>query len=191
MNVTISRPTRQILAVGLLVLVIVMVWSLLLQPILGLALGRQAEVSALSDRLAQLRAAEARVPLLGQRERIAAQQLKALDVLWSGPSRTAIAASMQDLVRAAAQQSGGVVSSTSMLPRKDTQGSDTLAVRARVEGTLDTLQHVLTIVDDTRPKLFVNDLTVSAAAPSSRDRPQQLSFEFSVSGYLAEAQHAH
>jgi hypothetical protein len=175
--------TRQGLAIALLILVTLLVWFALVGPILNLALSRQADVTILSGEAQELQSLENRAPTIGARKEAARAALQSLGVLWSGPNKVAIAASMQDLVRTAAQQSGGVVSSSSALTENDSGDAHMVGIRARVDGSIGTLQQVLRALDVARPRLFVTNLSISSAAPGTKDQPPQLSFEFSVAGY--------
>ena len=176
---------RQALAVGILAIMALFVWKLVVWPLVNLSVSRQTDVETLSDQLRDLRNMERRAPLLGKREQTAIGKLKTLDVFWSGPSEAAITASMQDIIRNAAQQSGGIVTSSAILTQSAATQHGMLAIRARVDGPLDTLVRVLSTVEAARPKLFVGSLAVSFVSPGTRDRPPQLSFEFSVSGYVS------
>ena len=190
MNATLSPRAKQGVALGILLLVILLVWNAIIWPSIDLAVARQSDVAALSIQVQQLREMERRAPSLGKREEAAVAGLQSLGVFWSGSSQASISAAMQDLIRSAAQQSGGVVSSSSALPPDSKVNAGMLGVRARVDGSLDTLQHVLAVIDGAGPKLFLSNLAVSAAAPATKEQPAQLSFEFSVSGYTTIAQRA-
>lgn len=188
MNPAPPLRVRQGFAVAILAVLLLVVWYSVIWPTLDLAVTRRAEIRALAERLHDLQAVERRAPTLERRERAAVSRLQSLGVFWSGPSAAAISAAMQDLIRTAAQQGGGLVNSSSALP--DTVESNAMmGVRARVDGTLDTLQHVLAAADSARPKLFLSNLAISMVAPATREHPTQISFEFSVSGYVT-ATHA-
>ena len=191
MNLALPLRARQGLAVGILLIAVMTLWNVVVWQVVSLPIAMQADVTALSTRLQDLRTVAHRAPTLTKREQAAVAGLQSLDVFWSGTSKSATLSAMHDLIRNAAQQSGGVVSSSSALATDEAAPHGMLGVRARVEGSLDTLQHVLTAIDAAHPKLFLGNLSVSVTVPGTRDRPPQLSFEFSVSGYFSGGQHAH
>jgi hypothetical protein len=187
MNQALPLWTRQGLAVGALATLLACLWGFVIWPVINLAVSRQADILALSSQLQELKAVATRRPIFVQREQHIAGQLQRLGLFWSGPNEGAIAASMQDLVRKSAQESGGIVTSTSTLPADATTAAGMLAIRARVEGSLATLQHVLGALEGATPRLFIDNLAISTVSPSTHDHPQQLSFEFSAAGYLASS----
>lgn len=188
---TLSSRTRQAIAVGILLSVVFIGWQCAIWPVLEMPLSREAQIADLSREWQFLSSMESQEPLLRRREQQATNELTALRVSWSGRSEIEIAAAIQDVIGTAAQQSGATVTSASMLPH--TAGSDaaTLSTRARVEGSVNALQTVMAAIDRARPRLFVDNLTVTTISPDTPERPQQLSFEFTVTGYLASAFHAH
>jgi len=191
MNPALPLWTRQSLAVGALAALLACLWGFVVWPVINLAVSRQADILALSRQLQEMKAVATRGPVFAQREQQITGQLQRLGLFWSGPNEGAIAASMQDLVRKSVQETGGIVTSTSTLPTDATKAAGMLAIRARVEGSLATLEHVLGALEGATPRLFIDNLAVSTVSPSTHDHPQQLSFEFSAAGYLASpVQHA-
>jgi general secretion pathway protein M len=185
---TLSRPVRQALAVTLLLVLLLAIWSLVVQPVLALASDRQADIASLSDQFTHLRAIAARRSALESRARTAAGQLAARNIFWSGPSQTAIAARVQDLVRNAAVPGGGQVVSFSESGTSAEAGFTRLSVRFRVEGTIQVLQRVLEAVQAARPALFVDNLVITPMdSAASTEHPPQLGMEVGIAGYLRAA----
>jgi hypothetical protein len=144
----------------------------------------------LSKQLHHLQATYSQADALGKREREGLTALKTLNVFWSGASEASMEVSIQDLIRSAAQQSGGTVISSSAMTANATSTPNRLIVRARIDGSLATLIHLLAVVDAQHPKLFVSNLAVSSVRPGTQDQPSQLSFELSVWGYVEGALYA-
>jgi hypothetical protein len=179
------------IALCMLALILGCLWSMVIGPLAGLVLSRQQSVDVLSERLDHLLAVDLQAPSLLGRQKSADAELHHLGIFWSGRDPSAIAAGMQEIIRSAARQSGGIVTSSSALANDISVQPGMLAVRARVEGPLDALKHVLEAVDEAKPRLFVDSLSVAVAAPATRDHPEQLSFEFSAAGYFAPFPNAH
>lgn len=175
---------RRALALAILVALPLMIWVAAVQPLINLVADRQREITDLSDRLARLKAAIARIPELKRSEAAAQQRLQAAGGIWTGTSEAALAAEMQNRLREAVSATKGVVKSTSQLRGADEQGLQTARIRFTVEGTLDTVQRTLSVIETARPVMFVDSLTIVAPATFPPDKPPQLGLDMEVVGYM-------
>lgn len=192
MNIMPNKLSRQATAIALLALLGLTAWVAVVQPIIALSSVRISEIADLNEQIASLRATAAHAPTLQEQRTGAIVAINARQAVWSGPDRSQIAVTMQDVLRAATQQGGGHVVSASMLGDDAGDIAGRLSVRARVDGTLGTLQHVLTTIDQNRPRLFVDSLVVTTTdAGDAREHAPTLSFELSVSGFLDDTLNAH
>lgn len=185
MNLALSPLLRRAFAIGILVGVIVLVWSLLVWPLLDLSLSRRADIDQMTDEAGRLEAMVDRQSTLSRRDLALQHQLSAAGGFWRGPSGAAVAAVIQDRLREAVVAGGGRVKSTSFLHEANERGFRKIAVQFSIEGTLDTLEKTLAAVEAKAPALFVDGFTVEAAeAQAPRDRPPTLDFDLDVAGYM-------
>ena len=175
---------RQFTALSILLLLIGIAFSLGEKMVVEPLRSRGSDIETLSKQLAEIKADQKDDKSLAKRRMEAEQELRSLNIFWSGPNRPQIAASIQDVLRVAAQQSDGQLVSTSVL--QEATKDNMLAIRARIDGTLTTLQRALSAVEQSRPRLFVTSLVVTTASAANTTAKQQLlSFEISVAGYVA------
>lgn len=188
MTVALSPQARRAVALAILVGVLVIVWSLAVWPLIRLAGDRQADIAVLSGRLNHLHALIARKPGLDRRLHVVQARLVKEGGFWTGASAPAIAAEVQDRLRAVVAASGGRIKSASEASEAAERGFRKITVRFRIEGTLDTLQRTLGAIDTTRPSLFVDRFIVSApASPSDGSHPPILDLDLDVAGYMRGA----
>jgi hypothetical protein len=184
-NAAIHKWGRQGGAILLLLLAFAAAWALVIHPIVAIPQFAASENRTLADEIETLRERFTRTPSLQRRRADATAGMTALQVLWRGNNGTQIGAAIQDVIRSATQQSGGQVVSISTDTSAPNVEAITLSVRARITGTLATLQHVLGNLELARPRIFVDSLEVTAnQGASSAQYAQQLSFEISVFGYV-------
>jgi hypothetical protein len=179
---------RRVAALAILLALPLLAWIAVAEPLISVVADRQAEIDALSDRLSRLQAAIARIPELERSQAANKQRLEAAGGIWSENSEAAIAAIMQDRLRQAVSSSNGVVRSTSHLPGADDKDLHTVRIRFSVEGTLDTVQQTLAIIETARPAMFVDSLTIAAPAIFTSDKPPLLGLDIEVIGYMRGAQ---
>lgn len=107
-------------------------------------------------------------------------------------------AELQREVQGMVKSAGGRVSSTQLLPSNKDEQPPTVRVRTQIRGTTDTLLDVLYQLEQARPFLFVEQLTVRAPAQRKaatrnrrtrrrnlpvRNRPRELTIRLDVFGY--------
>lgn len=177
---------QRLLAVAILLVLITAIWVLVAGPLVGLVLDRRSDIDALTERLANLQAITARTPVLERQERDLTLRLADGRGFWTGASATAIAASVQDLLRQVVVANGGVVKSSAEQRPTSEQSSQAVQVRLRIEGPLDTVQKTLAAIEDARPALFVDSLTILAQdGGGSPDKRPTLGVDLQVIGYRA------
>lgn len=185
MTWTLSPPMRRALALGILGALCLVVWSLVIGPLIDLSRDRRNDILALSEQLGRLEAVVARKPEVERQTGSLQAQLSAAGGFWDGASPAAIAAGIQDRLRAAVVGSGGRVKSTSEANEAAEHGFRKVSVRLGIEGTIETVQKTLAAVAATVPALFVDGFTVTAPAnETASDRPPVLSLDLNVAGYM-------
>ena len=179
---------RRALAVLILLLLPVLLWLAVAQPLIALVADRQDQIDTLSQRLAHLQATIRRIPILERNEAANRLRLETAGGVWQDTNEAAMAAIMQDRLSRAVRGSAGVVKSTSHLRGADEGDLQTVRIRFSVEGTLDTVQQTLAMIEAVRPAIFVDNLTISAPANFVRDKPPLLGLDLEVIGYLQNSQ---
>jgi general secretion pathway protein M len=182
-----SLPVRRFVALSILTLLLSGTWLYVVSPLILLVTDRQTDIDSLSEQLDHLRAIQARRPALEATTRRLHGRMTADVTVWSGPSTTAIAAAMQNLVRQATVSGGGLMKSTAELGQASEGGLRTVSVRFQIEGPITTMLTTLEAIERARPRLFVDRITVSA--PSWQVGPAQqpmLLMDISILGYAAE-----
>jgi hypothetical protein len=185
MTWTLSPPVRRALALAILALVCLFAWSLVIEPVIDLPRDRQNDTVALSEQLDRLEAVIAQKPGLERQAKSLQAQLAAAGGFWDGASPAAIAAGIQDRLRAAVAGSGGRVKSTSEGNESAEHGFRKVTVRFGVEGTIETVQQTLAAVATTTPALFVDGFIIAGPAnETARDHPPVLNIDLNVAGYM-------
>ena len=189
MTASLIPVLRRALAVGILLGLILLGWSVVVWPLIGMVVDRNSEIDTLSERLANLQAAIARIPDLKRREQALKERLDAEGGIWTGVSEAVMAATMQDRLREAVSSGDGAVRSTSHLQGTDEKDFRTVRVRFRIDGTLDTVQQTLAAIESARPAMFVDSMTIAAPANQpTEDKPPMLSLDLEVIGYTRKTE---
>jgi len=184
---TVSTPLRRGLALAILVTVLVLGWTLLVEPLIDLSRNRREDIAALSDQLARLQAMISRQPELERRAASAQSALGAEGGLWTGASPAEVAAAMQDRLRKVVAGNDGRLRSTAMVSEANEHGFHRVTVHFSVEGVLATVQAMLGAVATARPALFVESMAVHATGAATTNHPPALTIELDVSGYMPMA----
>jgi len=188
LNAQWSAVARRTAALTILLLLILLFWLVLVRPLIAMATERQRDIVVLSDRLATLRTAIARIPALQQQDASLDARLDAGGGVWPDASDAAVAAQMQDRLLQVVRRGGGVVKTTSTMQGTDAGGLHAVRVRFSIEGTLDTLEQTLLTVQTSKPAMFVDSMTIVSPMTIPRDKAPRLSLDIEVIGYLKAAQ---
>jgi hypothetical protein len=180
----VSLKLRRALALTILLTVLVLGWTLAVEPLIDLSRDRQADIAALSDQLAHLQAIIGRQPALARRAATEQSALSAEGGLWNGASAAEVAAAMQDRLRKVVSASGGRLRSTAMVAEAAERGFHRVTVHFSIEGTLDTVTATLAAIEAAHPAMFVDLLAIHAAGVASANRPPALATELDVSGTM-------
>jgi hypothetical protein len=182
------KVLRRALAVAILLFLPLLLWGVAADPLIRMVTDRQDEIVTLSERLARLKATIARIPALRRNVTDSTQRMEAAGGVWTGTSEAALAATLQDRLRQAVSSSEGVVKSTSHVRGADEGGLQTVRIRFSIEGTLDTVLQTLTVIENSRPVIFVDSMTIVAPATFSAEKPPLLGLDLEVTGYLQASQ---
>ncbi len=164
--------------------VLLVAWTLVAEPIIGLAQDRQSEIATLSDRLVKLRRVNARIPVLREQVTKLQAKIQAEGGLWPGPSEASVSTGMQSKLRDALTGKQGNIRSTAEMQSAYQVGLRVVRVHVVIDGTLETLVHTLTTIETTRPPMFVDNLKITAPAHITVDKSPMLVLDIDVVGYM-------
>jgi hypothetical protein len=179
-----TKPVRRLLAVTILFILLLGLWSFPLDPGVQFINDRRDEIATLTFERQHLWDMKNRQAGLERATANLRSELVSSAILWTGPSSTVIAAHMQDILRQAGSTGGGQTKSTSVIGEGVEDGLHKISIRIQLEGPLETLQEVLLTVQRQKPPLFVDDLTVSAPTWHSTTGKPMLSIDVGVTGYI-------
>lgn len=184
MNARWTALARRAVAVLILLLLLMVAWLLVVRPLVALVTDRQREIAVLSERLATLRLAISRIPMLEERDASLDTRLDEGGGVWTDASDAAVAAQMQDQLGQAIRRDGGIVRSASTMQGTDEGGLHAVRVRFSVEGTLETIERMLSAIQGFKPALFVDSMNITAPSSVPRDKPPRLNLDLEVIGYI-------
>jgi general secretion pathway protein M len=164
-----SRPVRQLAAIGLLLAALAAVVSVTILPVAArigelreqiegerIALGRFAALAVLQDKVAEMQRA-------GRAASESGAYLK-------GESDSLRAASLQTFLSELAGANGVRLSSTRALPPRDTDDLRLVGTRVQFTADIEQLREMLYAIESTQPFLFVEALqTRPVSAQAQRD----------------------
>ena len=183
-----SPISRRLLAVALLVLVLIGLWSLLIQPLAARHAANEAQILQSRELLARYQA------IIGSEERLL-RELEALQEaestsggLLATDNPSVGSAEIQKQLKDFVTESGGALKSTAILPTEERSAFQRIAVRLNVICDTPALQELLYSIESANPYLFVDNLDVRTRNARRRQRDQpavdQLQVRLDVSGYI-------
>ena len=79
------------------------------------------------------------------------------------------AATLQKRIKSIAQNAGGEISSTQVLPNKDKDGLLRITVKVKLTGDMEMLKHILFEIEMAKPLMMIETLTI-VPGPKKRNR---------------------
>ena len=146
-------------AAGLLAVIVLLVGSAVLTPWLNRMSEYDDRIATLLSQLGRYRAVVARGPELESQLAGARQQLQRSDFYINATTTALAAAELQKKAKQVVEQAGGTLVSTQNLAAVQ-DDPDRLAVRVRMNGGADILAEVLHALEEGRPLLFVENLSI-------------------------------
>lgn len=188
MNFTLPEGRAgQISAVGLALLALAALWLGALAPALAWYGTRAATLQNERLQVAHMAALVRDVPALRASVGAAAHSAGAT-VLLSGGSDEIAGANLQSAVQALAAQSGTSLDSAEMLPAEEVGALRRIGVSVGITTNLPALTGLLAAIDAARPRMVVDDLTISSGAPAGPGQDIGLQAGFTVSAFRSGGQ---
>jgi general secretion pathway protein M len=178
---TLSPRTSKLLAVALLIAVSVLGYVLVVEPLTNLYAARQARISVLAMRAAQLGVRDEDAPQVKRRLADLQAHKNEATPFWPGATDAVAAAGLQERVTTLLGNEGAVIGSTEVLPPAADGDLHKIALKVSFQGEIDQLEHVLHAVETMSPSLMVEHLSVRAADTPQGDRP--LAVELQLFGF--------
>ena len=193
MKLTLSRPVRRIVAVGLLVAVIVLVWGTVVAP-LAAGYARDLDIIArLPQSLSRTGNQQEEISALERELQGLKKNPEATAGLLAGSNQSIVAAQLQERLRVLVDRSHGELRRTQVLAATDAGNFRRIAVRADLVLSLAGLQQVVYDLEAASPYLFIDNLDIkqhqSARDDGSGDEKnvqpdQRLDVNLDLSGYM-------
>lgn len=95
-------------------------------------------------------------------------------------------AELQQQIKEIIGVAGGVALSTQLVqePQSEQESAEKIIVRVRMQGDSYSLQKLVQAIEQRKPLLFFERLTIAAPAKSKPDKAEQLDIRFDVYGYF-------
>ncbi len=180
--------SRRLVAVGLLAVVLLALYSFVAGPLLASYVDSRREAADLGATLAKYRDLGRDIPALQkQLDDLHRQGATGAGYL-EGHNETLIAAALQERLKSAVLQTGGRLNSTQVLARDENGKTQRVAVRGQMQLNIAALQHVLYALESGAPYLFIDNLDVrpmvNARGPQTAGSDALLDVHFDVYGYM-------
>lgn len=193
MNVTLSRPVRRIVAVGLLAAVILLLWRAVVAPLANGYADDLDTIARLQQSLNRASNQQQTIAYLEHELTRLKKNPEAAAGLLAGTNPSIVAAQLQERLRVLVDRSHGELRRAQVLPATDVGKFRRIAVRADVVLSLAGLQQVIYDLEAASPYLFVDNLDVKHhQIGQDSDHPEQESghpdqrfdVNLDLSGYL-------
>jgi hypothetical protein len=95
-------------------------------------------------------------------------------------------AELQQQIKEIIGKAGGVALSTQLVqePQSDQESAEKIIVRVRMQGDSYCLQKLVQAIEQRKPLLFFDRLTIAAPGKTKADAAEQLDVRFDVYGYF-------
>jgi general secretion pathway protein M len=165
-----------VLAVGLLVFAVVVVWLGVIAPVLSFYGDRAEELASLRARVARGSALIEALPAL---TREAARAAKApTQAVLQGASDAIAGATLQEQVQGMAASTNAQLTSIETLPGEQVGAYRRIGVRVELSAQLAVVTHLLEAIEQAQPSMLVDDirLTATPVGPQNAQLPMDVAF---------------
>ena len=188
---SLSRRQRQALAIAILAILVVVIFSLTIAPLWAINRHYSNTIDSLDQRLQILqRTAAADSGLRSQHEQLKRALASNRQFIKSNTEALA-AARLQEVVQRIAGARGMELLSTQILPASEDTGFTRVALKVRMRGKLDNTVKLFHALETTQPYLFLDNVSVRAHARRARKiltgYGQMLNVDFDLIGYMQKA----
>jgi general secretion pathway protein M len=185
-----SPPMRRFAAIGLLLVVLALAWSILAAPLLAAHGDALGTIERLRPVIERGRASVHDTAAL----RIELQRLKqrphATGGLLAGTNEPIAAAQLQERLKTAVDHVSGDLRSTQVLQARDDGAFRRVTVKAQLSVDLPALQHVVYELEAAMPYLFLDDVEIAQRPAARGSQPGDdplLDVSLELSGYMRKS----
>ena len=185
-----SSNQQRWLALSLLVLVIVLLVLMIIWPLIDQAVQNNQKIDNLTMRLQRYKqVAAGKNQVIEKLEAIKASQSQN-NQFFKDQSYALASADLQQLVKDAINQVGGVVTSTQVIAAKNKGQFAQVGLRVQLSANVAALKDILYKLESTRPILIVDSLRIRSSKGKydrklrKRVETDQLTITLEVSGYM-------
>lgn len=183
-----SPFTRRLLALVFLLAAIYLPYLLLVAPIIAEHHRIQAEIKENLELIQRYRMIAADRVNLEEQLSLAQDDALPSQYYLPGDNPALVAASLQNQIKMFAENAGGKLLSTQLLPPQFEKGLTRILVRVQMTGTVDSFYKTLYAVESSRPALFVETVDLNTRQIRRRHQSDaedtELMAGFDVYGYL-------
>lgn len=187
---SLNKSQRRWLAFSLLILVIIILVVTIIWPIFNQAAQNRQKIDSLTMRLQRYKEVAARKKqVIEKLDTIKTKQNKN-NQFFKQQSYSLASAELQQLVKDAINQAGGLVTSTQVIAAKNEGQFAHVGIRVQLSSTIAALKDILYKVESARPILVVDSLRIRASKGKydrklrKRVETDQLTITLEVSGYM-------
>ncbi len=187
---SLNNSQRRWLAVSLLLLVILILISTIIWPIFDQSRQNKQKIEDLTMRLQRYKQVAAGKKQVIEKLNSSKAVLSKNNQFFKSKSYALASADLQQLVKDAIKNSGGLVTSTQVIPETSEGQFDRVAIRVQLSSTTAALKKILYIIESSRPILIVNNLRIRSSRGvynrqlRRRVETDVLTITLEVAGYL-------
>jgi general secretion pathway protein M len=191
MTTELSPAMRRFLAVGLLLVLVALVWSLVAAPLLDARSEAQRTIDRLQPLLERGRAAVSGTAALQAELTQLKERRNSAGGLLDGSNESIAAVQLQERLKSAVDHVNGDMRSTQVLPARDDGGFRRMTVRAQLSMNLAALQHVIYELEASLPYLFLDNVEITEHSANRRvkqaDDDPLLDVQLDLFGYMRKS----
>ena len=188
MMASLSLRSRRIVAVGLLALVLLALYSFAAAPLLASYADSRRQAAESRAALARYEEVGGEIPALKKQLDALHQRGATAAGYLDGQNETLVAAALQERLKSAVVQTGGRLNSTQVLAGTEKGQTRRVVVRGQMQMTIASLQRVLYTLESGSPYLFIDNLDVrplvGPRGPDTAEGDAALDVHFDVYGYM-------
>jgi general secretion pathway protein M len=187
MSLQLSPAVSRILAVGLLLAALALLWGLVGAPLLNAHADAERTIERLQPLLERSRTVERDITVLQAEVRQAKERRNSPGGFLDGPNESIAGAQLQTRLKLAVERASGDLRSSQVLPGRDDGVFRRVTVRGQVLMNLASLQRVVYDLEASLPYLFLDNIDVQQGGDSRGNKQPDdpvLDVRIDVSGYM-------
>lgn len=160
---SLNNSQRRWLALSLFLLVILILIMTIIWPIVDQSRQNKQKIESLSMRLQRYKQVAAGKQQVVEKLDSSKARLNKNNQFFKSKSYALASADLQQLVKDAIKQSGGLVTSTQVIPETNEGQFDRVAIRIQLSASITALKEILYKVESSRPMLIVDNLRIRSS----------------------------